>query len=361
MRRALASLCAAFALSAAGVAHGQEVGELPDVGAEQDGAAGAAAPPADAAGGTAPSVAARREASERFQRGTRLYTEGENNLALIEFERAYQLVPDYRGLYNIAQVAISLGRFARARTALETYLAEGKEELAATRKQEVEADLEMLRGRTAHLVVRVEPAGAEVLVDDLVVGTSPLEAPLLLEAGEHRVVVRKPRYVLQSQRIVLAGAEEISLELTLVPEEADQPIMIVREPEVPVAHLSPRVPAADAGDSGFSPALIGWTSAAALAGGAVVTGVLGLTARSQHRELMDRPDPPPGESERLASKANDFFLAADILAASAAVAAGVGLYFTLAGSRKGKSEGRDAGAGLEVRSAGPSISLTGRF
>ncbi|NLE85442.1 MAG: PEGA domain-containing protein [Myxococcales bacterium] len=361
MRRAIGTWCVVFAVSTSSVAHGQEVG--PPLAAEGDaGAHPETSPDADAAGRTEPSAEVRKEASERFQRGMRLYAEGEHNLALIEFERAYQLVSDYRGLYNIAQVAISLGRFARARVALETYLAEGKDQLPEKRKQEVEADLEMLRGRTAHLSIRVEPTGAEVLVDDVVVGTSPLEAPLLLDAGEHRVVVRKPRYVPQTQRVVLAGAEEIPLEVTLVPEETEQPVVIVRDPDPPVVRPPPPTPVPDVGSPGIDPASIAWTSAAALAGGALVTGIVGLTAANEHAELMGRPDVSIAERDRLASKANDFFLATDILVASAAVAAGVGLYFTLIENGKEKPEARRAaGRSLELRAAGSRVSLSGRF
>jgi len=57
---------------------------------------------------------AGEEASTRFKRGLQLFDEGDYALALVEFERAYQLAPNYRALYNIGLVNVQLGRYAEA-------------------------------------------------------------------------------------------------------------------------------------------------------------------------------------------------------------------------------------------------------
>src|SRR5688500_11421447 len=54
-------------------------------------------PAAPAAG---PSEAAIREASDHYEAGLELYADGEFKRAAIEFDRAYELVPNYRALYN---------------------------------------------------------------------------------------------------------------------------------------------------------------------------------------------------------------------------------------------------------------------
>ena len=82
----------------------------------------AAPPPVDAATAAGPSPEVVTEAKSRFDRGLELYNEGEYPLALIEFTRAYELVPNYRVLYNIGQVGIQLGQYANARRALEEAL-----------------------------------------------------------------------------------------------------------------------------------------------------------------------------------------------------------------------------------------------
>src|SRR5687767_6152114 len=46
----------------------------------------------------------RKQASARFSMGVELVSEGNYGAALLEFRRAYELLPDWRMLYNIAQV-----------------------------------------------------------------------------------------------------------------------------------------------------------------------------------------------------------------------------------------------------------------
>src|SRR5512145_1254691 len=52
------------------------------------------------------SGSAVEEASQRFQRAVKLYRERSFDAALAEFNRAYELSPDYRVLYNLGQVQV---------------------------------------------------------------------------------------------------------------------------------------------------------------------------------------------------------------------------------------------------------------
>ncbi len=328
---------------------------------------------------TESSEAARAEAAQRFQRGLGFYNDGDYALALIEFERAYQLVPDYRVLYNIGQVAIQLSRFARARRALERYLRQGGQELPEQRIVAVERDLAMLRERTAFLELSTEPPGAEVLVDDRSYGKTPLGRPLLLDAGEHRVVVRKKGFEPVTRRLVLAGAEKLGLELELSEEEEKQ-VVIVERPEAPAPTPDPASePTASPqpehdNPRRINPAVVSWTTAGALAGGGIVTGILGLSAEGSFHELKSQPDPDEEMLQAQISERNAFFLAADIMAGAALAAGGVGLYFTLAkdkkpdaasertaGSRPRLAPFRRVGPSAELGWSGSRIWFRGRF
>ncbi|MBV9946426.1 MAG: tetratricopeptide repeat protein, partial [Myxococcales bacterium] len=71
-------------------------------GAGASGGAGAGTG-AGATGATSAAAAqASEDASVHFKRGLQLFDEGDYTLALVEFNRAYQLAPNYRALYNIA-------------------------------------------------------------------------------------------------------------------------------------------------------------------------------------------------------------------------------------------------------------------
>ena len=93
--------------------------------------------------------AQKTEVDERFRRGVEFYQAGDYKLALIEFERVYQIAPSYKYLYNIGQVNLQLNNYARAQIALRDYLCGGGSEIAEARRAEVLGDLEGLRKRTA--------------------------------------------------------------------------------------------------------------------------------------------------------------------------------------------------------------------
>lgn len=260
------------------------------------------------------------EAKQRFDRGLALYEDGDPGLALIEFSRAYQLIPNYRVLYNIGQVGIQLGRYANARRVLERYLLEAGSSLPSERREEVARDLTMLAGRTALLTVRSSVAGAEILVDDVVMGKTPLAEPLLVDAGVHRVRLRRPGYDAQTQRIALAGGDNRDLSPSLRQRVTSAPVIVMQD--APNQEIRRR-----------NLMVVGWIAAGALTAGAVTTGIMGWGELQEHRELRNsRAEDVENLRERLSNtEANSrgLFLTADVLAVSALIAGGVSLWITV--------------------------------
>jgi len=266
-----------------------------------------------------PSPEAVAEAGQRYDRGLKLYSEGEYRLAVIEFERTYELVPDYRVLYNIGQVRIQLGDYARARVALERYVREGGDQLPQARLDAVKGDLDMLEGRTATLKIQSSLVGAEVLVDGESVGVTPLAEPVLMNAGDHNIEVRKPGYRARVLRRTLAGkdAGEMSVEL-------DE---IATTPATPVGSMPSSASRAPARST--TPMWIGWSTTAALAAGAGVTGILGLRAADKHDDMLGERDVSRSDLTSQESRARMFLVTSDALTAAAVVAGGISLYLTL--------------------------------
>lgn len=317
------------------------------------------APPRDAAPAPAPNAAeARQEAGRRFEHAIKLYEEGDYALALAEFERVYELQPDYRVLYNIGQVSIQLGRYARAHRSLSEYLARGGAELPSDRVAAVTADLELLEARTARITVRVSQPGAEISIDGVVVGTSPLPEPLIVDVGERRVQAKLDGYHAQSTVLSLASGDRREAELVLEPEPkpvtevAPQPV-VVAPPPLP----RDAVHAARADDSRGPWLWVGWVSTGALATGAILTGVLGISAAGDLETLRDTPGARRSELDRAETRAENWLLAADILGAAAIVTGGATLYFQLSSTPK---QGRKAASApsLEIALAGSKLDLT---
>jgi hypothetical protein len=200
------------------------------------------------------------EAGERFDRGVAYYDRGDNGAALAEFLRAYELTGYWGMLYNLGQVSQALGRKADALTYFEDYLAGGGGELAAERRAEVEGQLAQLRSQLAQLRVTVDADGAEIRVDDEVVGTAPLAEPLYLEPGPHVVVARHPDHGSVREEVTLASDTEETVVLTLIAPVGPGP--------------GPVTPIEEDGDSIASQWWFWTIIGAVVAGGAVTAGVL---------------------------------------------------------------------------------------
>jgi tetratricopeptide (TPR) repeat protein len=274
-----------------------------------------AAPAADSAA-EAPNEEAVAEAARRYDLGLKLYAEGEFRLAVIEFERTYQLVSDYRVLYNIGQVRIQLGNYARAIGALKEYLKLGADKISDDRRKAVETDLEMLASRTGLVRVVVNVHGADLLVDDLVIGQSPLTDPVLLDAGEHRVTARAPGYEPRTVPLTLAGrdTEIVELKLVKLPERGQR--IIVRE--------------VDKTDN-TTWMIATWSTAGVLAVGAGVTGALGIKAASDLEDQRKEEGISNDSRESSSRRARTLLLAADVMGGLAIATGGLALYLTLSG------------------------------
>ena len=273
---------------------------------------------------------AKQEAARRFEHAIKLYEEADYTLALAEFERVYELMPDYRVLYNIGQVNIQLGRYARAFRALNEYTTRGGADLPPDRRAAVTADLELLSGRVARISVSVDQPGAEISLDGAVMGKAPLVEPLIVDVGERTLRVGLAGYVAQGRSLTLAGGDRRETSFVLEREArspAATPTLPARVTPTQPAHTAPAPPATHP-----SRTWIGWSSTGALAAGALVAGALGASAAGDLDKLRGTLGVTRSELDQARSRAGTRLLVADLLAASAVVCGGVTLYFQLSHS-----------------------------
>ena len=160
--------------------------------------------------------AARAEARDRFDRGLRLFNEGDSAGALAEFKRAYELVPSPVVLYNVALAYASMNRPVDAVDALSRLLA-SPGSLAPERVERARATLAEQKARIAELTVKVSVDGAVIEVDGVEAGKSPLAAPLRVGGGSHIVGAVAPAYSPARKEVTLAGLTRGEVSLELVP------------------------------------------------------------------------------------------------------------------------------------------------
>jgi hypothetical protein len=154
-------------------------------------------------------------AATHFDRGVKLYEERDWRAALVEFQRAYSISPQYRVLYNVGQCLYQVEDYVGSLDAFEKYMFEGDAEIPPDRREQVQATIHELRGRVAHIHVVTNVDGAEVTVDDAVVGVTPLASVVPVSAGRRKIAVSKPGHTSVSRFIDVAGEDAIDLNLTL--------------------------------------------------------------------------------------------------------------------------------------------------
>ncbi|MBZ4421685.1 PEGA domain-containing protein [Myxococcus sp. RHSTA-1-4] len=297
------------------------------------------------------------EAQRRYERGREFYEEGDFRAALVEFQRAHELAPSYRLLYNIAQVQYQLLDYAGALRSFQQYLRDGQADIPPQRRDEVQREVERLRSRVATLDIVTQPVGAEVSVDDQPVGRTPLSEPVVVSAGRRKVTAELPGEPPVTRMVDVAGMDSVQVRLEFAPPPAPK-TAAVQEPltVAPVAG-TPGV-TARAEPRGVPWKM--WAATGALAVGAGVTAVLASSAASDLKTQRDTFGVTRAQLDDASSKTKTLALTSDILTGATLVAAGISAFMTFSG---GSSSDTPAPSSPSVRvGVGPgSVGLAGAF
>lgn len=242
------------------------------------------------------------EASTRFKAGVAFYKDGDFTAALVEFKRAYELAPNYRVLFNLGQTSRELKDYASALSAFERYLSEGGKEIDAAKRKKIQEWVDELKTKVARVTFETNVEGAEILVDDVSVGTTPLTAPVLVNTGRRRFSATLSGYTPVQRGMEVAGSDETTVKLELVKIARDNPI---DPPPPPPPPPEPKpMPIAPW-------AVLGVTGAAAIA--TSVTGGLAIASRG---DLDTALAAYPGDKQAIEdaqSKTQTLALTADIM------------------------------------------------
>lgn len=281
----------------------------------------AEAPPATTSGDVAIS-------HEHFNRGVEYVHDGDLKGALIEFKRAYAVSPNYRVLYNLGQVANAIGKYTDAQSYFQRYLSEGRDEIPAERRHDVEAQLAKLAGRIANLTIASNVDGAQIYIDDVAIGKSPLPASVRVSSGTRTIsatVAGRPRV---TQVVEVAGGDSLTVRLSFPPLPKQEP-MAAAVPEP----LPPTQPYRTEPASSGNPALWLGIASGVLAAGAGVMGYLTLRDAEKYDDAVARKT-TLRELEDLDSRTSTKALVTDVLLAATAIGAGVTLFVALQGGEE---------------------------
>ncbi|MBL9024850.1 MAG: PEGA domain-containing protein [Myxococcales bacterium] len=270
------------------------------------------------------------EASERFRAGVAFYKSRDFEAALVEFKRAYELEPNYRVLFNLGQTSQELNDYASALKSFRQYLSEGGKEVDAARQKKVSGWIEDLEKKVATVTIETNAEGAEILVDDVVVGKAPLDEPVIVNAGRRKLAASAKGYTPTQRVIDFAGSDEKTVSLELVAIEKDRPPPPPPPLPPPPATSETEIPVA------------AWVVLGLTGAGAVTTAVLGGLAVSARGDLDEELARFPGNAaaiEDAQSKTKTLAIATDVLGGlTVAGAVTTGILFGVALSGSGEAE-----------------------
>jgi tetratricopeptide (TPR) repeat protein len=252
------------------------------------------------------------EARAHYDRGLKLFDEGAYDGARVEFQQAYDLQPSFKILYNLGLVHKQLIDYVNALNSFERYLAEGGLNIDENRRAEVTREIASLKTRVGSLNITTNVPGAEISVDDVPVGRSPLTGPVRVNPGNRKVSATKAGRVPASRVVQIAGSSVADLRLDL-PET--RTVVVVDKP-------TRRVPWG------------GWAITGALAAGAGVTGYLALRSDQKLEDARAKNGADPDDLSSRSSTTRALGIATDVLTVGAVAAGAISLYYTIKWGRE---------------------------
>lgn len=261
----------------------------------------------------------KADAKALYEEGLKAEKAGDAKTALIAFKAAYDKLPSVKILFNIGQACKATGDVVCAVKAYEQFLERGE----PTKKEQTKAetDLKTLVKAIGRLAIKSPIPAADITVDDAVVGRTPSADNVPVVPGSHRIVITyhgKP----VEKTVKVAAGETARVEVEM-PEETAPPV-VVRPPKKEEPSAPPPPVATEPRPFPVLP----WAIAGALAGGAVITGILSASAVSDYNDTKERYPITRDELESSQASARDLFLVTGILGVGALVSASIGAYFT---------------------------------
>jgi len=216
-----------------------------------------------------------------------LYGAGDYKGALKNFLKSYELKPHYKIKFNIGLCYQKTGKNAAAANELHLYLIEQGDD------PDTMKILEKLQEKTGILYIGVDTEGADVFVDKISYGKSPLNRAIYVEPGEHTIEVGAADGSVWSGTVDLQAGTSFQVNVVLVGGQNTAAVKEVEEKPVPEAESGEsaismgKKPKKKAGGGkkispGYFYAALGLTLASA-----VVGGVAGGLALKKSGELDD--------------------------------------------------------------------------
>jgi tetratricopeptide (TPR) repeat protein len=229
------------------------------------------------------------EGDKKLKRGDHLLKRGkmedafaEFELALVDYQAAFESYPDPQIYFPIAQAEQRLGRFVEALQHYQQLLAEGKSITPALRDT-VEKQLQDIKKNLASVVLDVKQDGAVILIDGREAARTPTVSPIWVEPGQHTYAVTAKGYTPVEGKMDLLPGKELRRKIVLDPMPV---VMKGGDPDGggPVTGGQITTSAPSKSPPSKTPLWIGLGVTGALAISGSITGFAALSKHSTYRD-----------------------------------------------------------------------------
>lgn len=222
---------------------------------------------------TGPAAAADSPQGELVDQGVNLRRSGDDDKALVVFERAESLsnTPSSRLLVHLAAVHQALGNWQQADSYLTRALSNPGNSYVKRHRATLDEARRRIDRQIGTLEVRGGPMGAQVFLNGQLQGTLPLERPLRVTAGVYNLELRHPGHYSTTRSIALAGGTIARESMNLSPVSARE---------------RPKVGNQFSSSVDSQPHWLGWTFAG-LSVASAASSIVAWRARERHAELWN--------------------------------------------------------------------------
>jgi hypothetical protein len=243
------------------------------------------------------------DAKVAYEEARALFKSGDFRGSLDALERAQRISPDPRLFWNMAACEKKLGHYARALGDVDRYLVSGVDVLTADEKREAAQFVAAARAFVGWVTVASNVSGTQVVVDDVLLGTTPLSKPLVVDEGVHKVRFVRPGYRTVERTEQAPAGSDLTWAVVLA-SETPEPSPRERENE-----KEKERPAAGKTRSTTGPIVLGAAGLAVAATGAVLVGITLNHASKLEAECGTSCPPSRWETYRTMQTLGDVLLA----------------------------------------------------
>jgi hypothetical protein len=168
-------------------------------------------------------------AKAEYESGRILYLDGDYKTAALKFMRAYEESKDPRLLWHVAAAEKNLRHYVRVEALVRRFVTESGDKLTPEERKEAQLLLDTVRNFIAEVTLDVQPAGATIKLDGVVVGQSPLNRPIRLELGTRSIDVSKEGFLPHTETLEVTEASKL-VSISLEPEIHEGKLRVLADP-----------------------------------------------------------------------------------------------------------------------------------